>query len=306
MLECATSSDAREQMPNIVMTLLVRDNADIVAANLDFHLAMGVDHVVVTDNASADETREIVRDYVGRGVATLIEEPADDYDQSAWVTRMARLAAQELAADWVINSDVDEFWWPLEGDLKSVFSRVPAHYGRVSAQRSNFLPVRTAAGAFWRDMVWRYLVSRNGLGEVLPAKIAHRAAADVRVAEGNHAATSAILGPVDPQERIVIFHFPYRSLAQYAAKIAKGGPAVENNRNVGPETFHVWRRHSELQRLGLLDDWYRGLVHAEDPQRAELASKGEVVHDARLKTFMENLELGSSGRSARRIAGSEH
>src|SRR5215469_6067532 len=258
-------------MTRLVMTLLVRDNADILAANLDFHLAMGVDHVVVTDNASEDETRDIAREYVRRGVATLIEEPADDYDQSAWVTRMARLAAQELAADWVINSDVDEFWWPLDGDLKTVVSTTPVEYGRISARRTNFLPVRRPAGAFWRDMVWRYVDSRNGLGEPLPAKIAHRGAADVTVADGNHAVVSALLGPVDPRERIVILHFPYRTAAQYAAKIAKGGPAVENNRKVGPDIFHVWRRHHELQRMGQLDDWYRGLVHGDDPRRGEMA-----------------------------------
>ena len=82
-------------MTNLVMTLLVRDNADIVAANMDFHLAMGVDHIVVTNNRSEDATRDIVLDYVRRGVATIIDEFDDDYDQSAWVTRMARRAARE-------------------------------------------------------------------------------------------------------------------------------------------------------------------------------------------------------------------
>jgi hypothetical protein len=285
-------------MPKIVMTLLVRDNADIVGANLDFHLAMGVDHVVVTDNGSEDETRDIVLDYVRCGVATLIDEAADDYDQSAWVTTMARLAANDLSADWVINSDVDEFWWPLEGDLKSVFSAVPCGYGIISARRMNFLPMRRRSSVFWRDMVWRYVVSHNGLGEPLPEKIAHRAAGDVMVAEGNHAATAPGLGPPDPQERIVIFHFPYRSAAQYAVKIAKGGPAVENNRKVGPEIFHVWRRHGELQRLGRLDEWYQRLPHGDDPERDELVSRGDVVHETRLKEFMERLERRSTHGSA--------
>jgi hypothetical protein len=293
-------------MTKLVMTLLVRDNADIVAANLDFHLAMGVDHVVVTDNASEDETRDIVRAYVRRGVATLIDQPADDYDQSTWVTRMVACACRDLSADWVINSDVDEFWWPLEGDLKSVFSAVSPEYGVVPARRINFLPMHNRSTVFWRDMVWRYVVSSNGLGEPLPAKVAHRGAPDVTVAEGNHAVTSAILGPADPQERIVIFHFPYRSLAQYSAKIAKGGRAVENNRKVGEAIFHVWRRHRELQRLGRLDDWYRRLPHGDDPEREELVLKGEVVKDTRLKAFMESLEHFSADRSARGSVGAKY
>jgi hypothetical protein len=163
-------------MTKLVMTLLVRDGADIVAANMDFHLAMGVDHVVVTDNRSEDTTREIVLDYVRRGVATLIDEPDDDYDQSAWVTRMARLAVRDLSADWIVNSDVDEFWWPLEG-TKSVFSAIPSAYGTLPAPRLNFLPMRTLSSVFWREMVWRDAVSRNALGEPLPGKVAHRAAA---------------------------------------------------------------------------------------------------------------------------------
>ena len=40
----------------LVMTLLVRDEQDIVRENLDFHLAQGVDQVIVTDNGSEDAT----------------------------------------------------------------------------------------------------------------------------------------------------------------------------------------------------------------------------------------------------------
>src|SRR3954453_12487381 len=103
----------------LVMTLLVRDEEDIVADNLDFHLAQGVDEVIVTDNGSEDATLEILRPYEERGVAKDINEPSDDYSQGRWVPRMARMAATELGADWVINNDADEFWWPRNGTLKS-------------------------------------------------------------------------------------------------------------------------------------------------------------------------------------------
>jgi hypothetical protein len=281
-------------MSRVIMTLLVRDNADIVAENMDFHLAMGVDHILVTNNRSEDATRDIVLDYVRRGAATLIDEFDDDYDQSAWVTRMARMAARDLSADWVINSDVDEFWWPLDGNLKAVFASAPTDCDVLFAPRLNFLPMHALAAAFWREMVWRYVVSRNALGEPLPGKVAHRAVADITVAEGNHTVTSAFLKSAQRLGRIEILHFPYRSYAQYAGKIAKGGAAVERNTKVDAGVFGTWRQQYALQRNGGLESWYRQLPHGDDPMREAMVSKGEIVMDTRLRKFMAKLGSGHS------------
>ena len=102
----------------LVLTLLCRDEADILESMLRFHLAQGVDRIIATDNGSVDGSLEILQRFERRGQLTLLEESEHTHDQAVWVTRMARMAAA-MGADWVINSDADEFWWPHQGDLKT-------------------------------------------------------------------------------------------------------------------------------------------------------------------------------------------
>ncbi len=51
----------------VALTLLVRDEVDLVAANVRYHLALGVDHVVVTDHRSTDGTTDVLRQLEGEG-----------------------------------------------------------------------------------------------------------------------------------------------------------------------------------------------------------------------------------------------
>ena len=124
----------------LVMTLLARDEADIVESWLAFHLNAGVDFVVATDNRSVDGTTEVLERYAREGHLHLIRESGEDLRQNEWVTRMARLAATDFAADWVINSDADEFWWPRGASLRDVLDAVPARYGTVGAFLRVFVP----------------------------------------------------------------------------------------------------------------------------------------------------------------------
>jgi hypothetical protein len=44
----------------LVQTLVVRDESDIVGAQIDYHLNAGVDFVLATDHDSSDGTTEIL------------------------------------------------------------------------------------------------------------------------------------------------------------------------------------------------------------------------------------------------------
>ena len=107
------------------MTLLVRDNADLLRDNIEFHIAQGVDYFIITDNGSRDKTCDIAQEYVARGLAELWHEADDTYDQARWVTRMARAAYVEHAADWIMNNDADEFWTTRGGGVARSTCRGP-------------------------------------------------------------------------------------------------------------------------------------------------------------------------------------
>jgi glycosyltransferase involved in cell wall biosynthesis len=265
----------------LVMTLLVRDEQDIIRENIDFHLAQGVDELIVTDNGSQDATVEILREYESRGVVRLLLEPTDDYSQGRWVTRMARLAATE-GADWVINNDADEFWWPRAGSLKSIFEQLGDNVGLVVARRQNFVPRPEDGRSFWERMTLRERESLNPLGKPLPPKLAHRADPEIAVAQGNHKVEGAQLGERLDDGSIEILHFPMRTYAQFENKIVKGGRAYGRNRELPQRTGRTWRRLYEAWEEGRLRDHYDGNVVAE-------GSRADLVEDTRLRDFLRGL-----------------
>lgn len=269
----------------LVMTLLVRDEEDIVGANIEFHLRQGVDHFVVTDNLSVDRTAEVLTSYLNRGLVTLIFEPTDDYSQSQWVTRMARLAATELAADWVVNSDADEFWMPIDEKLtlKSALAVVDKSTLAIEVPRFNCPPIGLEdAGSFASRMVYREMKSFNLLGDALPPKVCHRALADVDIGQGNHSISRGgkILTAEEGPMRIL--HYPLRSYKQFENKIVKGGAACARNTTLPQSAGHVWRSlYSYWQERGELLEVYRRNVASPEGIQDRL-KRADLVHDDRV------------------------
>jgi hypothetical protein len=277
----------------VVLTLLVRDEEDVLAANLDHHLALGVDRIVVTDNLSLDGTPAILEDYRRRGRVIVLRETRDDYAQGAWVTRMARLAARELAADWVLNGDADEFWWPRDGDLRTTLASVPPAWGVVVAPRHNLVPdPRVATGPFHRRCVLRETVSRNHLGQPLPPKVCHRGDPDVVVAQGNHAVSGPRLGPVLEDRRLEILHVPLRTFDHFQNKIVKGGRAYDRNTELPRDAGHVWRTLYRAHEAGELRAAWDALVPDRDAVARGLAA-GTLAEDHRLRRAVDALAAGT-------------
>lgn len=272
------------------MTLLARDEVDIVDAQLTFHLSAGVDFVIATDNGSQDGTTEILERYEREGWLRLILEPGDAVRQSEWVTRMARLAASEHGADWVLNTDADEFWWPREGSLKDVLATVPERYGAVRGCWRHYLP-RPDDGAFFAERMTVRLGAPAFPGDkstIFHAhqKVAHRADPRVTIEEGNHNALGERLDPIRAWHPIEVMHFSFRSLVQLERK-GRGSWM----RSAAHEPTHHQILLDEAFRTGRTGEFYDSFVVTDEALERGLA-EGALAIDTRLRDSLRKLRTG--------------
>ena len=278
------------------MTLLVRNEADIVEANIEYHLAQGVDFVIATDHGSNDGTSEILREYERMGVAKVIRDDGEGHRQSDRVTRMVEIARLGQHADWVINNDADEFWWPLVGNLRDVFASIPPCFGQIEVKRRNFRPRAGGSdGPFYSRLIYREASSSNLVGHALEPKVAHRPCPGVVVAPGNHSLQGTELLAVPAGEVLEVLHFPMRSHEQFERKVVQTGEGYEQMHDRSPMVGRDQMALLELYRAGKLRQYYDGLAVDEGALERGLQMSTLVV-DRRLDDFMRTLHSGERPR----------
>jgi hypothetical protein len=268
----------------IVMTLLAWNEADIVDAHLAFHLNVGVDFVVAIDNGSDDGTTEILESYARDGFVDLTRQ-AGDLQQAEWQTRMARRAAAEFGADWVINSDADEFYWPRGGTLKDVLSAVPARYGSVRGMLRNFAPRPHGDDFFAERMTVR--VCNPGAEDNSPYsprfKAVHRGDPRVKVLAGSNRVLVRGLDPIPGWYPIDVLHFPTRSLGHFTEKYLRWWALAPSRFR---EAVH------EAHRRGAQREFYESYV-VDDDALAKGLGDGTLAIDTRLRDAMRSLRAQS-------------
>jgi Glycosyl transferase family 2 len=269
----------------LVMTLTARDEADIIAEQIAFHLAMGVDFIIVSDNGSTDGTTEILEQHEDAGCLHRISAP-DPFLQIELVTEMARLAATDFGADWVINSDADEFWWPRSGTLDELLSAVPPRFGSVRGMWRNFVPRPDESGSFAERMTVR---SQKPVDELHPFnthfKTAHRSSPDVEVGGGNHDVKGRGLSPLFGWYPIDVLHFPMRSLEQFERKFIRHCEVTSVD---GVPTNPFYGVVRDAQREGRIAEMYDSYL--VDDQRLALGlADGTLAEDTRLRDALRSL-----------------
>ena len=122
----------------------VRAAAEALEAHVDFHLGAGVD-IIFIGAARAD-----VPGRLARRADVHVVERADE---------LLPAVAAEGGADWVIESDVNEFWWPRGGTLKELLELVAPPFGSVQALPREFVPVTQKTEPFSERRIHRLVHS---------------------------------------------------------------------------------------------------------------------------------------------------
>lgn len=281
--------------PRIVMTLLCRDEEDIVGYNIAYHLAQGVDFIIATDNASQDRTPQLLERFARQGKLHLIHEPSLTHEQGTWVTRMARMAAKHFDADWIINADADEFWQSRKGSLRDALAAIPSSIGCLAVPHSDMLPPRLSQPQFFEAMVLRRADGKTVYGRQVETKVCHRAYDDIRVADGNHfVLRSGTRVPEHFDHPVEFLHFPIRSLAQLERKVRQGAEALSANTRLNPGIGSHWQKlYRDYYQNGSLGEYYDACAPTPEQIDAGIAS-GSLAVDTRVRDALRRIDFGTT------------
>ncbi len=202
------------------------DEEDVIDHTL-YHLAKeGVDGIIVSDNLSADSTRDKIyeaKKNIEANYSTKVHFKLDSevaYKQDYKMTMMAREAGR-MGADWVIPFDADELWYSTEGTLKDTLTIYDAA-GTITAK-----PLYTNHSVTYLDdmsldnpyerMVYRWAEPTN-------YKTCFKFRPDISISNGNHFVYWHEGGVHTRDENplfdvIQIRHFQWRSEAHFVNKV---------------------------------------------------------------------------------------
>ena len=231
--------------PKLAMTLLVKNEIDVVEENIRFHRKMGVDTIIVTDNYSTDGTYECLQRLLDNGmIDQLFLDREPSYNQTEKVDRMIRTACDNYHADWIMNVDADEFWFSRSGDLKT----------EISAARCNVMKCRMVnvypdeQDIFQSEFIVKkttfnkkkYTFRPYNLYNEQYPKVLHRSSGYQMIAMGNHSVEIDRYSEKLSKD-IIIYHFCIRGKEHFSNKMINGAIAAMKMKGANKKAASHWK-----------------------------------------------------------------
>jgi glycosyltransferase involved in cell wall biosynthesis len=245
----------------VVAITMVRDEEDIIDWTLQHLLEQGIDHIIVADNLSVDETPWKLAALASTGKVTVIQDDEPGYYQDEKMTRLAHMAANDFGAEWVVPFDADEYWYWTDGTLAEFFSKTTADI--ITA--TGWDHIATDDDDPTEPSPFRRIIRRRQAPQKM-GKVAFRYHPDIHIDFGNHFLFNH---PGRQAQALNYRHYQYRSFEQLVTK-ARNGAAAYNATTLHPTYGAHWRQLGEYDDRMLWAIWRKlceepGLVNDPAP-----------------------------------------
>lgn len=248
----------------IVTVSMVRNESDVIELFVRHHLKF-VDHMLIVDHLSCDETPKILRALCDEGAPlSIVEERRSALEQRETTTRMIRRAIDEFGADWVVPLDCDEFLISTAcDDERAVITQLDGSLSHLIPWRS-YIPTPDDPDTphlFERIGYRRLREGEQQYKVIVPASLGSKSS--IKVALGNHTLRRRRLWPLKPvrvksaiASGLVLAHFPVRSAVQIRNKVLLGWASrLASSEGGGDRNFQLKRAFEEF-RTGHEPDSY--------------------------------------------------
>ncbi|WP_430592361.1 glycosyltransferase family 2 protein [Humidisolicoccus flavus] len=273
----------------LVMTLMVRDEADVIGAMLEHHIRQGVDQFIITDNGSVDGTREIIESFKDQASIDLRDDLEHKKMQGPRVSAMAHDAYEQYGATWVINADADEFWLAANAKdrtLKEVFSEISPTVAKFIVPVIDMIGAPAQAGSGMQRLNYRderpdSELQKLGLHAHSTPNSVHIGSPNPIVSQGNHFVNIEQRAPLPEELQVEALHFQWRSYEQVSRKYFNAGKAYRESPTLRPSPNHHGMREFRRLETGTLEESYVAR-HLTPEVTVELEARGEITRDDRI------------------------
>ncbi len=280
----------------LVMTLVVQNEESIIEQHIRFHKAMGVDAFIVTNHNSTDNTGSIIEKLKSEGYEIeVINKTGAKHEHSLWVNEMVNIAKTKYKADWVINSDADEFYYSKNLNLKKEMINIhPVNVLRVystyfvpEAGNENFLEgtlfIKNPLNEFEYELNNLEYNEFTATYEAFPCpKCIHRTKGFKRGSDGNHYVKMKNYKEISPYG-ITLYHYHIRNLEHLKQKALKAIPSINSCKD--PNWNGGWRNLAKHLQNNTLEDYFNKRFSGEILQK--MLELGVVTRDKSVYNFLK-------------------
>lgn len=250
----------------LVMTILLKDEVDIIEKNIRFHSSQGVDAFCILDNGSTDGTQELILKLKSEFEIDL-EITHAKYNQGPWMTHLAKKARKVFDASLVISNDADEFWVASTGNLKN---HLFPNDSIVTIPRYNFLqsindmsehvcfsksPYKVVSPILYSKEQQKNNAELALILTKISPKVIVNPKGLLKIKGGNHRAKHLRFWLNRHCADIEVHHYPIRSYQQFENNIINRKKLLDSDSKVRMG-FH-YKRWVRLYEQGVLEDEFR-------------------------------------------------